>query len=101
MALCNITKTIAALTPLNLSNFCAILHNWNYLFFIFQCLVFEDATLGVQAAKAAHMYAVLIPDKRLDLSSIQDIVDQVIGSMEEFVPEEWGLPAYDAWMLSW
>ncbi len=59
-----------------------------------QCLVFEDATLGIQAAKAAGMHAILVPDSRLDTSSIDDIVDQAIPSIEQFVPEEWGLPPY-------
>ena len=67
------------------------------LFFLsLQCLVFEDAVLGIQAAKAAGMHAILVPDERLDISSIKDIVDQIIPSIEQFVPEEWGLPPYEA-----
>ncbi|XP_072034090.1 pseudouridine-5'-phosphatase-like isoform X1 [Amphiura filiformis] len=65
------------------------------------CLVFEDATLGVQAAKSAGMHAVLVPDKRLDTTSIDDIVDQVIPSIEQFVPQEWGLPPYDGVLRTW
>ncbi|KAH9987012.1 HAD-like protein [Russula compacta] len=62
-------------------------------------LVFEDAILGVQAGKRAGMSVVWVPDQNLlDIASSQlaaDKPDQVLSSLEAFVPEEWGLPPFD------
>ncbi|KAI0266977.1 HAD-like domain-containing protein [Gloeopeniophorella convolvens] len=62
-------------------------------------LVFEDAVPGVQAGKRAGMHVVWVPDANLlgvehDPTAAQP--DQVLRSLEDFVPEEWGLPPYDA-----
>jgi len=60
-------------------------------------LVFEDAVPGVQAAKRAGMSAVWVPDPNLLALSLDNVVaDQVLSSLEEFKPEEWGLPPYGA-----
>ncbi|KAL5549151.1 hypothetical protein UlMin_004382 [Ulmus minor] len=57
-------------------------------------LVFEDAPLGVQGAKNAGMSVVMVPDPRLD-SSLHGNVDQVLNSLLDFNPSEWGLPPFD------
>uniref|UniRef100_A0A0A8XXQ7 glycerol-1-phosphatase n=1 Tax=Arundo donax TaxID=35708 RepID=A0A0A8XXQ7_ARUDO len=57
------------------------------------CLVFEDAPLGVEAAKTAGMYVVMVPDPRLDVSYYKG-ADQVLSSLLEFNPSEWGLPPF-------
>ncbi|XP_051148900.1 (DL)-glycerol-3-phosphatase 2 [Andrographis paniculata] len=57
-------------------------------------LVFEDAPSGVQAAKNAGMSVVMVPDPRLD-SSYHQIADQVLHSLLDFNPSEWGLPPFD------
>lgn len=59
-------------------------------------LVFEDAPVGAEAAAAAGMPAVLVPDARLDVSRGVKGATVVIGSLEDFKPEEWGLPAMAA-----
>ncbi|KAF7315904.1 hypothetical protein MIND_00107000 [Mycena indigotica] len=66
-----------------------------------QGLVFEDALPGVQAGKRAGMNVIWVPDPNLlalsngekEPNALQP--DRVIHSLEEFVPEDWGLPAYD------
>ncbi|VAH69493.1 unnamed protein product [Triticum turgidum subsp. durum] len=58
-----------------------------------KCLVFEDAPSGVGAAKNAGMYAVMVPDPRLDVSYQKD-ADQVLSSLLDFNPTEWGLPPF-------
>lgn len=58
------------------------------------CLVFEDAPSGVQAAKNAGMSVVMVPDPRLD-SSFHAAADQVIKSLMDFNPAEWGLPPFE------
>uniref|UniRef100_M8B2I4 glycerol-1-phosphatase n=1 Tax=Aegilops tauschii TaxID=37682 RepID=M8B2I4_AEGTA len=57
------------------------------------CLVFEDAPSGVGAAKNAGMYAVMVPDPRLDISYHKE-ADQVLSSLLDFKPTEWGLPPF-------
>ncbi|KAH7544658.1 hypothetical protein FEM48_Zijuj01G0009200 [Ziziphus jujuba var. spinosa] len=57
-------------------------------------LVFEDAPSGVQAAKNAGMSVVMVPDPRLD-SSYHDKADQVLSSLLDFNPEDWGLPPFE------
>uniref|UniRef100_A0A7N0VIE5 glycerol-1-phosphatase n=1 Tax=Kalanchoe fedtschenkoi TaxID=63787 RepID=A0A7N0VIE5_KALFE len=57
-------------------------------------LVFEDAPAGVQAAKNAGMNVVMVPDPKLD-SSYHEVADQVLSSLLEFKPSEWGLPEFD------
>ncbi|VFQ81543.1 unnamed protein product [Cuscuta campestris] len=57
-------------------------------------LVFEDAPSGVAAAKNAGMSVVMVPDPRLD-SSHHRIADQVLSSLLDFNPTDWGLPPFD------
>ncbi|EPT04610.1 hypothetical protein FOMPIDRAFT_1156880 [Fomitopsis schrenkii] len=65
-------------------------------------LVFEDAIPGVQAGKRAGMHVVWVPDANLlalgNSGPTLDVEqpDQMLKSLEQFVPEEWGLPPYDA-----
>lgn len=59
------------------------------------CLVFEDAPSGVQAARAAGMHVVMVPDARLD-PALHDGASQVLSSLEEFDPTQWGLPPFPA-----
>eukprot|EP00026_Physarum_polycephalum_P016451 Phypoly_transcript_17361.p1 GENE.Phypoly_transcript_17361~~Phypoly_transcript_17361.p1 ORF type:complete len:227 (+),score=42.65 Phypoly_transcript_17361:108-788(+) len=56
-------------------------------------LVFEDAPSGVEAAVAAGMRVVAIPDKKADLSLFSK-ADQILSSMSDFKPEEWHLPPF-------
>ncbi|KAE9602423.1 hypothetical protein Lal_00050082 [Lupinus albus] len=57
-------------------------------------LVFEDAPSGVLAAKNAGMSVVMVPDPRLD-KSFHDAADQVLKSLLDFNPTEWGLPQFE------
>ncbi|TFY53341.1 hypothetical protein EVG20_g10159 [Dentipellis fragilis] len=59
-------------------------------------LVFEDAIPGVQAGKRAGMNVVWVPDPNLLGMEARGVhgADLVLKSLEEFVPEEWGLPPY-------
>ncbi|KAK2463668.1 hypothetical protein APHAL10511_004419 [Amanita phalloides] len=60
-------------------------------------LVLEDSLPGVQAGKRAGMSVIWVPDpKLLDVEySVIERADQMLKSLEDFVPEEWGLPPYD------
>ncbi|KAI0315229.1 HAD-like protein [Amylostereum chailletii] len=60
-------------------------------------LVFEDALAGARAAKRAGMNVVWVPDPELLTVDSKDEItpDQTLRSLEDFVPEEWGLPPYD------
>ncbi|KAL3532804.1 hypothetical protein ACH5RR_006325 [Cinchona calisaya] len=56
-------------------------------------LVFEDAPSGALAAKNAGMPVIMVPDPRLD-SSYHEIADQILSSLLDFNPKEWGLPPF-------
>ncbi|EGN99750.1 hypothetical protein SERLA73DRAFT_179933 [Serpula lacrymans var. lacrymans S7.3] len=60
-------------------------------------LVFEDAIPGMQAGKRAGMAVIWVPDANLlgvEYSG-RERADQTLKSIEDFKPEEWGLPSYD------
>lgn len=56
-----------------------------------ECLVFEDAPLGVQAAKAAGMTCIMVPDPNIP-NTIHCEPDDRLKSLLEFKPSLWGLP---------
>jgi pseudouridine-5'-monophosphatase len=57
------------------------------------CLVFEDSPAGVEAALAAGMPAVAVPDPNMESSRYPGAL-AVLRSLEEFDPAPWGLPPY-------
>ncbi|KAK3605358.1 hypothetical protein CHS0354_040947 [Potamilus streckersoni] len=59
-------------------------------------LVFEDAPNGVEAAHAAGMPCVWVPDPRADKDSLANKATVILDSLEKFVPEDFGLPPYDS-----
>lgn len=63
------------------------------------CAVFEDAESGVLAGVAAGCVVIAAPDRRLfpadePLPSGFCDADEVLTSLDEFVPEAWGFPPY-------
>ncbi|XP_054744242.1 probable pseudouridine-5'-phosphatase isoform X1 [Anastrepha obliqua] len=57
------------------------------------CLVFEDAPNGVQAALRAGMQVVMVPDKVIP-EKLRQGATQVLESLEAFKPEDFGLPPF-------
>jgi pseudouridine-5'-monophosphatase len=53
------------------------------------CLVFEDSPAGIEAARAAGMYAVAVPDPNMDDHAYPG-AHQIIRSLKEFDPASWG-----------
>ena len=60
-----------------------------------QCLVFEDSVAGMEAAIAAGMSVVAIPDSVFDRQLFQN-ANQILSSMREFDPQDWNLPKYQS-----
>ncbi len=56
-----------------------------------QCLVFEDSPSGVQAARAAGMFAVAVPDPHMEDTAYPE-AHQIIHNLEELNLAFWGLP---------
>ena len=56
-----------------------------------QCLVFEDAPSGVQAAKAAGMQVIAVPDPNMDHRAYAG-ADRILNQLTEFDPSVLGLP---------
>ena len=54
-----------------------------------RCLVFEDSPAGIAAARAAGMYAVAVPDPRMDHGAYRD-AHEILCSLEDFDPSRWG-----------
>lgn len=57
-----------------------------------EIVVFEDSPFGVAAARAAGMSVVAVPDPAMDRQRYRD-ADALLGSLHEFDPLPWSLPA--------
>ncbi len=60
-----------------------------------ECLVIEDAPSGVEAARAAGMSVVAVPNPAMSADAFGDAT-QILSSLESFDPALWGLPGYPA-----
>jgi HAD superfamily hydrolase (TIGR01509 family) len=58
-----------------------------------ECLVFEDSPVGVEAARAAGMPVIAVPDPHLKPEVFQ-AASQILGNLNEFDPAAWGLPPF-------
>ncbi len=59
-----------------------------------QCLVFEDAPAGMEAALAAGMSVVVVPHPSVDKRLYRE-AHQIINSLTDFEPQLWQLPSFD------
>jgi pseudouridine-5'-monophosphatase len=57
------------------------------------CLVFEDSPAGVEAARAAGMHVIAVPDPHMDDAAYCN-ADQILRNLDEFKPSEWSLPGF-------
>lgn len=57
------------------------------------CLVFEDSLAGMEAALAAGMSVVVVPDSDMDKSLFYP-AHQILNSLTEFEPHLWQLPPF-------
>lgn len=62
-----------------------------------KCLVIEDSLPGVLAGKAAGMGVVAVPSLRKQ-SSLYSSANEVINSLLDLHPENWGLPPFQDWV---
>jgi len=58
-----------------------------------QCLVFEDAPVGVEAARSAGMAVIAVPDPDMTFEAFR-AADDILRNLDEFDPAAWGLPPY-------
>ncbi|OAY26093.1 bifunctional riboflavin kinase/FMN phosphatase isoform X1 [Manihot esculenta] len=61
------------------------------------CLVIEDSLPGVMGGKAAGMEVVAVPSLPKQ-SHLYTAADEVINSLLDLQPENWGLPAFKDWI---
>ncbi|KIO32284.1 hypothetical protein M407DRAFT_241533 [Tulasnella calospora MUT 4182] len=61
-------------------------------------LVLEDSTNGLEAGQRAGMKTIWVPDEKLRALAPTETygADCILESLEQFKPEEWGLPPYDS-----
>jgi pseudouridine 5'-phosphatase len=57
------------------------------------CLVFEDSPAGIEAAQAASMFAIAVPDPHMDDSAYVH-AHQILRNLNELDLARWGLPAF-------
>lgn len=82
-------------TGLTVLNGCQKMHNQHRFYSNPQVLVFEDAPNGAESGLAAGMKVVWVPDSRADRSPYKGRVDAIYDNLEQFKPEDFGLPAYE------
>ncbi len=58
-----------------------------------ECLVFEDSPVGVEAARAAGMAVIAVPDPNLQYE-LFSAATAILGSLNDFDPAPWGLPPF-------
>jgi len=58
-----------------------------------QCLVFEDSPAGIDAARAAGMYAIAVPDPHMADSEYPN-AHQLIRNLNDVDLASWGLPPF-------
>ncbi|KAG8891474.1 hypothetical protein FRC01_014677 [Tulasnella sp. 417] len=61
-------------------------------------LVLEDSPNGLEAGRRAGMKTIWVPDEKLRALAPNETygADCILESLEQFKPEEWGLPPYDS-----
>jgi pseudouridine-5'-monophosphatase len=58
-----------------------------------ECLVFEDALAGMEAALAAGMSVVVVPHSGIDKQLYRE-ANQILNSLKDFDPQLWQLPSW-------
>ena len=57
------------------------------------CLVFEDSPAGVEAARAAGMFTIAVPDPNMDDGAYVN-AHQIIRNLNDMDLSHWGLPPF-------